>query len=106
MRQATATSQCAAPAPAPAAEGVAGRPGALDAVTLASIAGLKARDPNFDPVRFLEGARQAHEALQGRLMDLSRANLSGADLNDPSVGSDGIPRVPAWMNSARQMGEQ
>ncbi len=33
-------------------------------------------------------------------------NLSGADLNDPSVSSDGIPRVPAWMNSARQMGEQ
>lgn len=35
----------------------------LDAVTLASIAGLKARDPNFDPVRFLEGARQAHETI-------------------------------------------
>ncbi|WP_332655770.1 TIM44-related membrane protein TimA [Brevundimonas sp.] len=51
------------PAPAPAAEGAAGRPSALDAVTLASIAGLKARDPNFDPVRFLEGARQAHETI-------------------------------------------
>jgi len=51
------------PAPAPAAEGAVGRPGALDAVTLASIAGLKARDPNFDPVRFLEGARQAHETI-------------------------------------------
>lgn len=35
----------------------------LDAVTLASIAGLKARDPAFDPVRFLEGARQAHETI-------------------------------------------
>ncbi len=41
----------------------AGRPGVLDAVTLASIAGLKARDPAFDPVRFLEGARQAHETI-------------------------------------------
>ncbi|WP_420479109.1 TIM44-related membrane protein TimA [Brevundimonas sp. FT23028] len=35
----------------------------LDAVTLASIAGLKARDPAFDPVRFLEGARAAHESI-------------------------------------------
>lgn len=51
------------PAPTPAAEGGAGRPNALDAVTLASIAGLRARDPNFDPVRFLEGARQAHETI-------------------------------------------
>ncbi len=41
----------------------AGRPNVLDAVTLASIASLKARDPNFDPVRFLEGARQAHETI-------------------------------------------
>lgn len=44
-------------------EQIAGRPGVLDAVTAASIAGLKARDPNFDPVRFLEGARQAHETI-------------------------------------------
>ncbi|WP_156377020.1 MULTISPECIES: TIM44-related membrane protein TimA [unclassified Brevundimonas] len=44
-------------------EQAAGRPGILDAVTLASIASLKARDPNFDPVRFLEGARQAHETI-------------------------------------------
>jgi len=54
------------PAPAAAApQGEAGsnRPGVLDAVTLASIAGLKARDPAFDPVRFLEGARQAHETI-------------------------------------------
>ncbi|HYC74967.1 TIM44-related membrane protein TimA [Brevundimonas sp.] len=52
------------PAPAaPAADGGAQRPGALDAVTLSSIAGLRARDPNFDPVRFLEGARQAHETI-------------------------------------------
>lgn len=56
----------AKPATVPAgakAEQAAGRPGVLDAVTAASIAGLKARDPNFDPVRFLEGARQAHETI-------------------------------------------
>lgn len=50
------------PAP-PAAADATGRPNVLDAVTLASIAGLKARDPNFDPVRFLDGARQAHETI-------------------------------------------
>lgn len=33
-------------------------------------------------------------------------NFSGADLNDPSVAAEGSPRVPAWMNNARQMGEQ
>ncbi len=49
--------------PAPAADGGAGRANVLDAVTLASIAGLRARDPNFDPTRFLEGARQAHETI-------------------------------------------
>ena len=48
--------------PAPGADQAQGR-GVLDAVTLASIAGLKARDPAFDPVRFLEGARQAHETI-------------------------------------------
>ncbi len=47
----------------PAADAAPGRPNALDAVTLASIAGLRARDPNFDPVRFLDGARQAHETI-------------------------------------------
>ena len=51
-------------APVPGSDPVpTGRPNVLDAVTLASIAGLKARDPNFDPVRFLEGARQAHETI-------------------------------------------
>jgi predicted lipid-binding transport protein (Tim44 family) len=50
--------------PAPVStDPAAGRPTVLDAVTLSSIAGLKARDPNFDPVRFLEGARQAHETI-------------------------------------------
>ena len=35
----------------------------LDSATLAAIAGLKARDPAFDPHRFLDGARQAHETI-------------------------------------------
>ncbi len=52
-----------ASAPTAAPDQPPGRPGVLDAVTLASIAGLKARDPNFDPIRFLEGARQAHETI-------------------------------------------
>jgi predicted lipid-binding transport protein (Tim44 family) len=51
------------PAPAAPAESGGARPNILDAATLASIAGLKARDPAFDPVRFLEGARQAHETI-------------------------------------------
>ncbi|WP_372708387.1 TIM44-related membrane protein TimA [Brevundimonas sp.] len=46
-----------------AAEATAARTNVLDAVTLASIAGLKTRDPNFDAVSFLEGARQAHETI-------------------------------------------
>lgn len=58
-----ARAQPATATPAPAAEAGAARPNALDAVTLASIAGLRARDPNFDPTRFLEGARQAHETI-------------------------------------------
>jgi predicted lipid-binding transport protein (Tim44 family) len=57
----------AKPAAAPAAPGAdpaaAGRPNVLDAVTLASVAGLMARDPKCDPVRFLDGARQAHETI-------------------------------------------
>lgn len=36
---------------------------ALDAVTMAAISGLRARDPNFDPVKFLEGSRQAYETI-------------------------------------------
>ena len=51
------------PAPAGPQDPNAARATVLDAVTLSSIAGLKARDPNFDPVRFLEGARQAHETI-------------------------------------------
>ncbi|MFN3669668.1 MAG: TIM44-related membrane protein TimA [Brevundimonas sp.] len=58
-----ARSKPAVAAPAGTPDAAAGRPNVLDAVTLASIAGLKARDPNFDPTRFLEGARQAHETI-------------------------------------------
>jgi len=36
---------------------------ALDAHMSAAIAGLKARDPAFDPQRFLDGARQAYETI-------------------------------------------
>ena len=36
---------------------------ALDAAALAAVAGLKARDPAFDPARFLDGARQAYETI-------------------------------------------
>ena len=44
------------PAPAALTPGV-------DAATAAAVAGLKARDPAFDPVRFLDGARQAYETI-------------------------------------------
>lgn len=50
------------PPPGPATPEVAKVPG-VDAATLASIAGLKARDPAFDPARFVEGARQAYEII-------------------------------------------
>lgn len=54
----------AQPAASPTtAESNTARTNVLDAVTLASIAGLKTRDPNFDAVRFIEGARQAHETI-------------------------------------------
>lgn len=36
---------------------------AIDPVLAAAISGLKARDPQFDPVRFVEGARQAYETI-------------------------------------------
>ena len=35
----------------------------VDAATAAAAAGLKARDPSFDAVRFLDGARQAYETI-------------------------------------------
>ncbi|OGN51408.1 MAG: preprotein translocase subunit Tim44 [Caulobacterales bacterium RIFOXYB1_FULL_67_16] len=56
---------------------------ALDAATLASIAGLKARDPGFDPQRFLEGARQAYETIVRGYAAGDRAAL--APLLTPNV---------------------
>lgn len=47
----------------------------VDAATLAAIAGLKARDPAFDPVRFLEGARQAYETIVRAYASGDRATL-------------------------------
>jgi len=35
----------------------------VDAATAAAAAGLKARDPSFDPTKFLDGARQAYETI-------------------------------------------
>jgi predicted lipid-binding transport protein (Tim44 family) len=61
--QEDARSKAAAAPAAASGDQPAGRPNLLDAATLASIAGLKARDPAFDPQRFLEGARQAHETI-------------------------------------------
>ncbi|MDI1280314.1 MAG: putative lipid-binding transport protein (Tim44 family) [Brevundimonas sp.] len=52
----------AAPAPAGTADAGSRSP-ALDAAALVAISGLKAREPGFDPSRFLEGARQAHESI-------------------------------------------
>ena len=51
------------PLPAPTAPEAAKVQPAVDAATQAAVAGLKARDPGFDPARFLEGARQAYETI-------------------------------------------
>ena len=51
------------PAPVAAGEAPALQRPAVDPVTLAAIAGLKARDPGFDPTKFIEGARQAYETI-------------------------------------------
>ena len=52
-----------APVPAAGPRAEAARPSPVDAAVLAAAAGLKARDPGFDPVRFLEGARTAYETI-------------------------------------------
>lgn len=57
--QEDARAQTPAPGPAEAANRVP----TLDSATLGAIAGLRARDPAFDPVRFLDGARQAYETI-------------------------------------------
>ena len=46
-----------------AAPDAAIKPTALDAATLAAAASLRARDPAFDPPKFIEGARQAYETI-------------------------------------------
>ena len=46
----------------PLVEGGPPRP-AIDAANLAAVASLKARDPAFDPAKFLDGARQAYETI-------------------------------------------
>ena len=51
------------PLPAPTAPESAKVQPAVDAATQAAVAGLKARDPAFDPARFVEGARQAYEII-------------------------------------------
>ena len=35
----------------------------LDSITMAAISGLRARDPNFDANKFLDGSRQAYETI-------------------------------------------
>ena len=50
------------PAAAAGPEGPAKVP-ALDAAVLAASASLRARDPAFDPAKFIEGARQAYETI-------------------------------------------
>ncbi|GAW42380.1 Tim44-like domain protein [Brevundimonas sp. SH203] len=56
---------------------------AIDPATLASIATLKARDPAFDPARFLDGARQAYETIVRGYASGDRAAL--APLLKPNV---------------------
>lgn len=47
----------------PAAEANAPQRPALDPSVLAATSSLRARDPGFDPAKFLEGARQAYETI-------------------------------------------
>ncbi|HEV2082323.1 MAG TPA: TIM44-related membrane protein TimA [Brevundimonas sp.] len=53
----------AQPVAATPAPGGAQQAAPVDSHTLAAIQGLKARDPGFDPHRFLEGARTAHDTI-------------------------------------------
>lgn len=58
-----------------AAQANAPRQPVLDPSTLAAVAALKARDPAFDPARFLEGARQAYETIVRAYASGDRATL-------------------------------
>lgn len=51
------------PLPAPNDAPVPAQRAPVDSITLAAISGLRARDPGFDPVRFLDGSRQAYETI-------------------------------------------
>jgi predicted lipid-binding transport protein (Tim44 family) len=59
------------------------KPAVTDAATLAAVAGLKARDPAFDPGRFLDGARTAYESIVRSYASGDRAALK--PLLTPSV---------------------
>ena len=48
---------------------------ALDSITLAAISGLRARDPNFDANKFLDGSRQAYETIVRGYASGDRASL-------------------------------
>lgn len=50
-------------APVPAGSPEPARLQAVDASALAAAASLRARDPAFDPAKFVEGARQAYETI-------------------------------------------
>lgn len=50
-------------AKAPATAEPAAKVPAVDAAALAAAASLRARDPAFDPIKFIEGARQAYETI-------------------------------------------
>lgn len=52
-----------APAGAPGQAAMNAAEPPVDAALLAAAAGLKSRDPGFDPVKFLDGARQAYETI-------------------------------------------
>lgn len=52
------------------------KPAPMDPVLAAAAAGLKARDPAFDPARFLEGARQAYETIVRGYAAADRAALT------------------------------
>jgi len=72
---ARAQAQAAQNAPGAQQVGAAARQPVLDPTTLAAVAALKARDPAFDPARFLEGARQAYETIVRAYAAGDRATL-------------------------------
>ncbi|HEY0102047.1 MAG TPA: Tim44/TimA family putative adaptor protein, partial [Brevundimonas sp.] len=51
------------PAPTASETPVLAQRAPLDSITMAAISSLRARDPGFDPSRFIEGSRQAYETI-------------------------------------------